>query len=103
MNFTIISALPMEVKFGVLCITVVLAPNAVILILVIETVVLEVAEVDELALDRVSLDAVVTVVDGVEVEVVVTLVDDLPGEAEVVEVLVPEVFLASKWLCLLLD
>ena len=79
-NLTIVSA---EVKVGVLCVTVVLALKAVAPLLVVEVVVLKIAEVDELSLDSVRPPTV----DGVEVEtVIVTLVNDSLGGAEVVEV-----------------
>lgn len=78
-----------------LCITDVLAPDDVTLVLVVETVVLDVTEeVEELLLESAPLAvlAAVTAVDGVEVEtVVVTVVDDSLGEAEVVEVLALQV------------
>ena len=72
----------------------------VTLVLVIETVVLDVTEeVEELPLESAPLAvlAAVTAVDGVEVETaVVTVVDDSLGEAEVVEVLALDIPLASN-------
>ena len=94
-NLAIISALPAEAKIGVLCVTDVLAPDDITLVvLVVETIVLDVPEeVEELPLESAPLAvlAAVTAVDGVKVETaVVTVVDDSLGEAEVVEVLALE-------------
>ena len=78
-----------------MCLTLVLSPYAVTLVLVD---VLEEAVVEELAVESGPLDAVVTTVDGAVVETVVllALVADMLGEAEVVDVLATEVLLASN-------
>ena len=70
----IILALPAVAKVGVLCVTDVLAPDDVTLVLVVKTVVLDVTEeVEELPLEGALLGvlAAVTAVDGVEVETAV--------------------------------
>ena len=78
--------------------TVVLAPDIVTLVPVVETVVLEVIVVDELVLECVPPDAVVTAVDGASVETIAlsSLVDDVLGEAEVVKKLASKVLLAPN-------